>query len=1466
MNINLYRNNEIIGELPVEESAVCLHKIMGEHSVKMKIAAAEPLALQVGDYLMVDGIPFTLYDEPDFTHTAGTYTYPLAFYAPYYQLNYIYHKHEATTRFDYCGGVGEHLALLLNSIHGIDSGFALGEVEENGTQLISFDKTYCLAALNKICETFKLEYRFDGKTLHVKQRVGVDRDYIFSYGRNNGLYSLERQAVTNRPVVTKLTGKGSDFNLPVDYRHDETPIPDTLVFGKRHLTMNTAKYGIREDEKAFEDIYPRLKNKKVLFVEVPADIEKATSWTLKLDVPFDLNAQLAPGKDALVHFTSGELQGESFTVVNKSFDPETKDLRIIVNDNDGYILPSASRQPHVGDSFVLLDIIMPADPYVTEAEAELEERTLEELKKICVRQFAHKLSLQERYIRKNNVRLQSGDKVTVKDPADGLDALIRITEVSYPLASPHKLSVLLSDEILYSYDEKIRNNINDITADVVDACRQIQNTSRRAWKDARELSDMIQGLEAELLLVGNPEGQFTTTCVFKTNKNNNPHNFVASAGTLQHKVYTDNPAKGIWSMASYTMTLEADVPYFLYARCSKVTSAALFVVSQTAKEVEDAEYYYFRVGLISSVFENARILKTTSGFTQIAGGNITAEKLQDAQQRLVIDLNNAVIEAREGAVIRGKIEFKSIDGNYKDVETTIDEKAAAAGTTAAQEKINGMQIGGVNLLEINRGIMNYSQYNSQWIIKNNGRILETTYATTNGMLALHNNFTYPAGLYTVSGYMKINSKSIKPDSFSSISTLASCLKNVIDGSTGKFESVIEAPNDGVLWIIHAYIPQLTTGDVISIEDFKIEEGNKATAWSPSLADQQTHIQEKIDGMQIGGVNLSDNFNKWRIYDPANTEIFNNGNTVLLNASTAMGSNNIRRIGECITSLDVETFGDTIIYIDPRGYVKKSSHDQFRFGDIFFKLPPNFKDRIVIYSETPTEINDNFYFALDGRSQTFKCQFSCPQFELGNKATAWSPSLADQQAQSEAIAQAKADLAETKANAHADGIVTAEEQRAIADAQAKYDAAIEQAERKALGQSWSSGKMLYTDPTFKNGLNGISAYNNSLNGNVTVNHIAKLPDSPVTASNYNIEIKNTGEASPGLGGFTFGTQSRVNAVLICRFIAKIPAGFYVDFNSNSIGDNPSMFWATPKDGTGRWQEYIYVVKCGSIGIFHDSMYFAIYGTPGTPSAPVTWHLAYASVFDVTEGSNAQTDAAEAKVQANSQAYLKEAFRNETTLQAGLVSTTLIKLGATNSSGSWIEKAGINGSVTGRGNNDIRFYAGGDLASAIRLVDNISGTKATFTVTEGGKLYAKNAEISGKIEATGGKIGNFEINSGLWFQSEGMGLSSRQLNFDYPDRSVIIGSHPRESVAGKPILGTFDLKNTTGEIYNEACAMFLKASVNKYTKALRVEGSVNLLNLPKGDTDQLYGNNNISSGDIVIDTGQNSRGFCMLRIKM
>lgn len=178
--------------------------------------------------------------------------------------------------------------------------------------------------------------------------------------------------------------------------------------------------------------------------------------------------------------------------------------------------------------------------------------------------------------------------------------------------------------------------------------------------------------------------------------------------------------------------------------------------------------------------------------------------------------------------------------------------------------------------------------------------------------------------------------------------------------------------------------------------------------------------------------------------------------------------------------------------------------------------------------------------------------------------------------------------------------------AIDEAQKAAEAA--EAAAKELASAMAFGKMLYRDPTFVEGGNGISVYNNSGNGTVTITRTSSstVPND----SGKMLTIKNTGTASPNCGGFTFSTACGYRKIFITRIIAKIPVGRDITFHTNSMGTGGTQKWLTPTKGTGDWQEYICKVYCGTSN-FSSTHFFAITGAYN-----VTWYLAYATVFDVT----------------------------------------------------------------------------------------------------------------------------------------------------------------------------------------------------------------------------------------------------------
>ncbi|MED2868762.1 carbohydrate binding domain-containing protein [Bacillus thuringiensis] len=169
--------------------------------------------------------------------------------------------------------------------------------------------------------------------------------------------------------------------------------------------------------------------------------------------------------------------------------------------------------------------------------------------------------------------------------------------------------------------------------------------------------------------------------------------------------------------------------------------------------------------------------------------------------------------------------------------------------------------------------------------------------------------------------------------------------------------------------------------------------------------------------------------------------------------------------------------------------------------------------------------------------------------------------------------------------------------------------------RELAQAISTGRMVFTDPIFKNGLNGIGIYNNAGNSNVTVGRVAKPSDAPTTSTHV-LEVKTIGTASPSHGGFVQSINARAGAKILFRVIAKIPVGYTLGIAANSMGDGARDRLITSNRGTGKYEEYIRLINCGTTGTFSSTGHFyLIGGSTATPEAPVTWQVAYATAYDV-----------------------------------------------------------------------------------------------------------------------------------------------------------------------------------------------------------------------------------------------------------
>lgn len=238
-----------------------------------------------------------------------------------------------------------------------------------------------------------------------------------------------------------------------------------------------------------------------------------------------------------------------------------------------------------------------------------------------------------------------------------------------------------------------------------------------------------------------------------------------------------------------------------------------------------------------------------------------------------------------------------------------------------------------------------------------------------------------------------------------------------------------------------------------IEWVKLVLGNKTSLlWTPSINDQrQIAIDEAgkvVDGIQIGGVNIlkgSTTGILWDFSTHNGTEFSRTGTSTAENSYIYSDYIILKGDTEIVLSFYAKHVGvlnNFDLYILP---------DDYNTYGFIVKAYQSGEDWVynVLKLKTPSKWGDGKRVRLridhdgspDGSSATIYVKDV--QIEYGNKATTYSVPESDREviAKQHAtdIAQAKADLAETRANAYADGIVTEAEQNAINEAQARLDA-------------------------------------------------------------------------------------------------------------------------------------------------------------------------------------------------------------------------------------------------------------------------------------------------------------------------------------------------------------------------------------------------------------------------------------------
>lgn len=297
----------------------------------------------------------------------------------------------------------------------------------------------------------------------------------------------------------------------------------------------------------------------------------------------------------------------------------------------------------------------------------------------------------------------------------------------------------------------------------------------------------------------------------------------------------------------------------------------------------------------------------------------------------------------------------------------------------------------------------------------------------------------------------------------------------------------------------------------------------------------------------------------------------------------------------------------------------------------------------------------------------------------------------------------------------------------------------------LAKAMANGKCMFSDVDFRTDKNAVGVYNNNSGVSpsaVTITRIAKTSDCP-SKSDYCLEIKLVGNASPSYGGFVQGITSRANAIFVQRFVAKLPVGYRFNVASNSMGSGYSDKFVTSSDGTGKYQEYIRIVRCGASGTFSNGGHVHISGSPApTTSAPVYCYLASCTAYDITEPNILDSIISSSVIPGVS------------TINGGYITSNTITTTQLNTTEILAQNGTFLGIINSQEINANRITSGTIRANLISLygllVKNKTSNKETFSIDDNGNVLLRGSVesydfISGKSGWSINSNGSAEFNN-------------------------------------------------------------------------------------------------------------------------
>ena len=966
------------------------------------------------------GEEYTLYTVPKVVKVSTReYRYTLILEGRYKELERTLVKDKlGRTKFVFTGRADQYADLISGCIDGWSTGTC---TTGDRTQVVAFSNNTLLEACRMVASKFETEVQLDGGKIAFGRVEKYKGDPLTLAYRQGLQKEITTEPDSKETALGRLYVMGGEHNIdPAKYGTRTLHLPKGGALSVEGHTFRVDAAGryislegdtrLNTSERALDatTIYPKR-------VGTISKVEqKGDEWDVIDEInPVDYTQHRVGGDVMRLEFQSGRLAGRSFDLTTKDdkltgYVHAEKRFRLVRREIDGVLMPEPGTFfPSVGDKYAIFGCSLP-DEYIKSAEAEMLSTAAKYMAERLEARVQYRAELDGLWAKKNWSTVAHKLTIGTIVRLEGTAKDVRISSVRTSLNSPYTPRITFSNApyMVGSLTTQIAT-IESAEVRTREETRQsLLSLQARTYEDTKVVREMIERLRVEgftqaikpetlqsmYAVIGSPALQFD----FVRGGGSVPFSWSESKGgtiiipgqSIRRKASGTTLEPGdkstVTDIPALTYTLKAEEQQaYVYIELSP---APHFVISTKPLAISPDRLL---VGLLNGE-EGKRAFTPLYGFTEITPGQLKTDLIRSQDGKSYWDLISGKF-ATTGDLLIGD---PTGDTCLAYIDGVLYVKGLMVNVGSSSTTIEDA------LLEQDRKIENAKKVR-QPIIKNGTWWVWDD--TTNQLIDSGKPAQGAPG------------KDVDPK-------VLNDLKTAVDDARSKLnDTVTKSELDGV----------------VSAQEQKDIQAAKAAldAAKKAYDDAVKRAKELDSEIQVGGRNLAvGGEKKVRLSSGIRYIEF---------------SEPLQKDTSYTLSFDVEVHTPPadrrfLVYLGYSTHLFTEGYVQYADGATHYSITLHTPDKKGDYNSNLRTAYLYPHGWRDGYNTVTDVTFSRIKLERGTVATDWTPAPEDLQAAMEEVAQAKAELAETKSKAYADGKLTEAERIAIDKAAAAYKAAIKKA--------------------------------------------------------------------------------------------------------------------------------------------------------------------------------------------------------------------------------------------------------------------------------------------------------------------------------------------------------------------------------------------------------------------------------------